>query len=228
MGHKVHPKAFRLNTVATWSSRWFADTKLYRTYLPQDVGIRKDIRAQFRDAGIAAVEIERSSNTVTITIRAARPGAIIGRGGQGVEDLKRKIRDKYFGGAKGGGPTAQLNIIEIDRPGLNAEVALQQIAQEIEKRLPFRRVIRQALGRIERAGSRGARIQVSGRLDGSEIARREVVMHGSVPLHTLRADIDYASGPARTIYGAIGIKVWVYRGEVFAGKAGKPESRKAL
>lgn len=219
MGHKVHPKAFRLNTVATWSSRWFANRKQYRTYLEQDVRIRAELRARFREAAIAAIEIERSANMVTITIRAARPGVIIGRGGTGIEALKKEIRDRFGVAAKGN--AIQVNVIEVDRPALTAEVALQQVIGEIEKRLPFRRIIRQAIGRMERGGALGARIQVSGRLDGAEIARREVIMRGSIPLHTLRADIDYAQGFARTIYGAIGVKVWINRGEVFAEKSQK-------
>ncbi|MBI2482770.1 30S ribosomal protein S3 [Candidatus Uhrbacteria bacterium] len=215
MGHKVHPKAFRLFTTATWSSRWFADDRRYRVYLQEDVRIRRELRARFREAGVAEVVVERSANAVTVTLHAARPGVIIGRGGQGAEGLKRELRDRFFRGIKNP-PALQLNIIEVDRPALNAEVVLQQVITEIEKRLPFRRVMRQAIGRVERAGAQGVRMQMSGRLNGAEIARRETAMSGSVPLHTLRADVQYAQGFARTIYGAIGIKVWIYRGEVFA------------
>ncbi|MDO8622409.1 MAG: 30S ribosomal protein S3 [bacterium] len=223
MGQKVHPKAFRLNTVATWSSRWFAPRKLYRTYLQQDVKIRREIRSRFRDAGIAEVLVERSANAITLTIQAARPGVIIGRGGQGAEGLKRELRDRFVGTGKQA-PTLQVNIVEVDRPALNADVAVQQVITDLEKRLPFRRTMRQAVSRIERGGAQGVRIQASGRLDGSEIARREVIMRGSVPLHTLRADISYAQATARTIYGAIGVKVWIYRGEVFNEKAKKPKA----
>ncbi|MDO8425397.1 MAG: 30S ribosomal protein S3 [bacterium] len=218
MGQKVHPKAFRLATLATWSSRWFADFRTYRSYLEQDVGMRVLIRERFRDAGVADVVVERNVKHVTVTIHAARPGAIIGRGGQGAEKLKQDIRTKYFAAASG--VAVQVNIVEVDRSGLQAEVALQQIIQEIEHRLPFRRVLRQAIGRMERAGAQGARVQVSGRLNGAEIARRESVRVGSVPLQTLRADISYAQGFARTIYGSIGVKVWIYRGEVFEEKRG--------
>ncbi|MBI4142281.1 30S ribosomal protein S3, partial [Candidatus Uhrbacteria bacterium] len=207
MGNKVHPKAFRLATIATWSSRWFAEPKQYRAYLRQDVRIREEIMRRFREAGISEVTVERSANAVTVTIHAARPGFIIGRGGQGADALKRELRERFLGDPKSGA-NLQVNIMEVDRPGLTAAVAHQQIVAEIEKRLPFRRVMRQAVGRIERAGARGVRIQASGRLDGAEISRREVIMRGSVPLHTLRADIDYADGFARTIYGTIGIKVW--------------------
>lgn len=224
MGQKVHPKAFRLNTVATWSSRWFAPRKLYRSYLQQDIRIREEVRKRFRDAGISDVDVERSANAVTVTIHAARPGVVIGRGGQGAEGLKRELRERFLGPGKTA-PVLQLNIIEVDRPALNADVVLQQIVMDLEKRIPFRRTMRQAMGRVERAGALGIRVQVSGRLNGAEIARREVAMRGSVPLHTLRADISYAQGFARTIYGAIGVKVWIYRGEVFTEKRKKLEGR---
>lgn len=218
MGQKVHPKAFRLNTTTAWSSRWFAPRKAYRFYLHEDVLIREEIRKRFRDAGITSVDIERSANTVTVTIQAARPGVIIGRGGQGAEGLKRDLREQFLAGGKTAGkhaPMLQVNIMEVDRPALQAEVTMQQIVSDLEKRIPFRRAMRQAMGRVERAGALGIRVQVSGRLNGAEIARREVSLHGSVPLHTIRADISYAQGFARTIYGSIGVKVWIYRGEVF-------------
>jgi small subunit ribosomal protein S3 len=217
MGHKIHPKAFRLNTVATWTSRWFAPGKQYRKYLQEDVRIRQDIKRRFRDAGVADVDIERSANAVTVTIHAARPGVIIGRGGQGAEGLKRELRERCFGTAKGS-PALQVNIVEVDRAALNADVVVQQIITDLEKRIPFRRAMRQAVGRVERAGCQGVRVQLSGRLDGAEIARREVMMRGSIPLHTLRADISYAQSFARTIYGAIGVKAWIYRGQVFNEK----------
>lgn len=222
MGQKVHPNAFRLHTLTTWPSRWFADRKRYRQYLEEDVGIRRMITLRFRDAGVTDVIVERSANTVTVEVRAARPGVIIGRGGQSVEALKRDLR-ALAGGS--GAAECTLNILEADRPALRAEVVLQQIIGDIEKRLPTRRVLRQALGRVERAGAQGVRIQVSGRLNGAEIARRESVMHGSVPLHTLRADISYAQGFARTMYGAIGVKVWIYRGQVFEKERERGQGR---
>lgn len=216
MGQKVHPKAFRLQTLATWSSRWFGDRKQYRKQLEQDVRMRGLIQKRFRDAGVAEVYIERFANNVTVAIHAARPGVIIGRGGQGVEGLKQDLRSAFLSGEQHA--QLQVNIVEVDRPALHAEVVLQHIVTDLERRLPFRRVLRQALGRVERGGALGVRLQASGRLDGAEIARRESVMSGSVPLQTLRADISYAQGFARTIYGAIGVKVWIYRGEVFVAK----------
>lgn len=219
MAQKVHPKVFRLVTLYPWASRWFADRRVYRTYLAQDVAVRGELQRRFRDAGIAAIDIERSANAVTVTMSAARPGMIIGRGGQGAEGIKKELRDRFASGTGKGGPQVQLNIVEVDRAGMNAAVVVQQVIAELEKRIPFRRVIRQAAGRLERAGCLGVRIQVSGRLDGAEIARREVVMHGKIPLQTIRADIDYAQNFARTIYGTIGVKIWVYRGEVFTEKS---------
>ncbi|MDO8463104.1 MAG: 30S ribosomal protein S3 [bacterium] len=219
MGKKVHPTAFRLGILTTWSSRWFADRRSYRTYLEQDVGIRTMIKSRFREAGIADVVIERNAKNIAVTVHASRPGVVIGRGGQGAEKLKQDIRTKYFVGADSS--VLQLNIVEVERAALSAPVVVQQVIQEIEQRMPFRRVLRQALGRVERAGALGARIQVSGRLNGAEIARRESVRVGSVPLQTLRADISYAQDFAKTIYGSIGVKVWIYRGEVFEEKRGE-------
>ncbi|MFH1430556.1 MAG: 30S ribosomal protein S3 [Candidatus Uhrbacteria bacterium] len=218
MGKKVHPKAFRLNTVATWSSRWFADRRAYRQFLEQDVRMRKFVKSKFRDAGISEVEVERSTGNVTVTIYAARPGVIIGRGGQGAEQLKQELRKNFLGSSEQQKQNIQLNIIEVDRPALDAAVVLYQVVADIERRMPFRRVLRQALGRVERGGAQGVRIQVAGRLNGAEIARTESVKSGSVPLQTLRADISYASDFARTIYGSVGVKVWIYRGEVFEGR----------
>jgi small subunit ribosomal protein S3 len=219
MGRKVHPKVFRLHTLTTWSSRWFADRKHYRTYLEQDVRLRETIREKYRGAGVADVEIERSANALTVTIHTARPGMIIGRGGAEAEQLKEQLRQQLFGQKKKGNPSLQLNIVEVDRPALNADVVLHQVIGDLEKRIPFRRVIRQAVGRVERAGAQGVRVQVSGRLNGAEIARTESMMYGSVPLQTLRADISYAQSFARTIYGSVGVKVWIYRGDVFGDQA---------
>lgn len=223
MGKKVHPKAFRLGILTTWSSRWFADPVTYRDYLKQDVGMRKYIVETFRDAGVSDVIVERSAKHVTVTIHAARPGVIIGRGGQGAEGLKQELRARCFPNAKE--VAIVLNIVEVDRPALNADVVVQQVITDLERRLPFRRVLRQAIGRVERGGALGARIRVSGRLNGAEIARTESLMVGSVPLQTLRADISYAQGFARTIYGAIGVKAWIYRGEVFEKERGRGQGR---
>ncbi len=218
MGQKVHPKIFRMNINKTWDSKWFAEPKDFAEFLKQDVQIRRFIFKKLTAASIARVDIERSSNVITINIHAGKPGVIIGRGGQGVEDLKKEIHNKFLKDAfsrQRGLKAINLNIMEVSKPGLDSMLVLQSIAADIEKRVSFRRSIKQALGRVEKAGAQGVKIIVAGRLDGAEIAREEMVFSGKIPLHTLRADIDYARGAAQTIYGKIGIKVWIYKGEVF-------------
>ncbi|OIP79472.1 MAG: 30S ribosomal protein S3 [Parcubacteria group bacterium CG08_land_8_20_14_0_20_48_21] len=215
MGQKVHPIIFRIGTTKEWPSRWFAAQDTYRAYLRQDVGIRKFLQKELVRAGIAEIGIERSAKEVKITINAAKPGMIIGRSGAGIEDIKKKMEQKFFRGSRVG---LQLNVSEIKNPSLNARVVVQDIIAEIEKRVPFRRVMKQAVGRVERAGAEGVKIVVAGRLNGAEIARTEKLVVGKIPLHTLRADIDYARGVAKTIFGAIGVKVWIYKGEVFRKK----------
>ena len=215
MGHKVNPKIFRVGTVRTWPSRWFARDHEYAKNLRQDEEIRKLVKMRFSGASVSEVEIERSPNSVTITVHTAKPGMIIGRGGQGADEVKKQIKRRYFERQS----TVNFRIQEIENPVANAALVVQAVAQDLEKRIPFRRALKQALGRIERSsGVKGARILVKGRLNGSEIAGDEKLAFGSIPLHTLRANIDYSRGVARTIYGAIGIKVWVYKGEVFDKK----------
>lgn len=214
MGQKVNPRVFRLNTVRTWPSKWFVRPNEYAQVLRQDVRVRKMVQKLCKEAGVAAIDIERSPNVMTVTIHAAKPGVVIGRGGKGIDDLRKKIAKEIT--LKG--VTLNVRMQEIDRPNVNAELVVQSIAADLEKRIPFRRVIKQTLGRIERGGAAGARIIVKGRLDGAEIARDERVLYGKIPLHTLRANVDYARGAAWTIFGAIGIKVWIYLGEVFEKK----------
>lgn len=213
MGQKVNPKVIRLGITRTWHSRWFGDGKEYIKNVKQDVLVRKFIIKELREAGVDKVEIERSANKIVVNVFTAKPGLIIGRGGAGAEDLKKKIHTKFLKNFKLG--DINLNINEADRPNLSAQILVQQMAIEIEKRMPFRRVMKQAIGRVERGGALGVKIVISGRLNGAEIAREEMLVSGSVPLHTLRADIDYARGAAHTTYGMIGIKVWVYKGMVF-------------
>ncbi|MBP6942900.1 MAG: 30S ribosomal protein S3 [Candidatus Buchananbacteria bacterium] len=218
MGQKVHPKAFRLNINKTWDSKWYANPKDFALYLRQDILVRKYITKKLATAGVSHVDIERSANALTVTIHAAKPGMIIGRGGQGADDLRRDVQSRFMKDGfsrRKGIKTLALNIVEVSKPGVDAMLVAQSIAIDIEKRVRFRRVIKQALGRVERAGAQGVKITVAGRLDGAEIAREETVFFGSIPLHTLRADIDYARMAAKTIYGTIGIKVWIYKGEVF-------------
>ncbi len=180
--------------------------------LKEDCQIREYLRTLLKDASVDRIDIERSANAMTVIVATAKPGLIIGRSGSGVEELKEKMRKKFFPKRK---VTFNLNVIEVQRPGLSATIVAQSMVADIEKRLPFRRVMKTTAERVEKAGAKGVRFVLSGRLNGAEIARREMLSHGSVPLHNLRADIDFAQGVARTISGAIGIKVWIYRGEVF-------------
>ncbi len=213
MGQKVNPKILRMGIIRTWQSRWFSDGKKYVKNFEEDIKIRKFLIKELREAGVDRVEIERNAKKISINIFTAKPGVIIGRGGAGVDDLKKKIHDKFLKTYRLG--EIDLNVTELDRPNLSAQIVAQQMSLELEKRMPFRRVMKQAINRVERAGALGVRIIVKGRLNGAEIARSEMLTSGKVPLHTLRADIDYARVAARTTYGTIGIRVWIYKGEVF-------------
>ncbi|NTU98614.1 30S ribosomal protein S3 [Candidatus Falkowbacteria bacterium] len=221
MGQKVNPKIFRIGITRTWDSKWFAQGQSYVKNLEQDIKVRKYLVKELREAGIDRVEIERNHKKVTVGIFTAKPGLIIGRGGAGAEDLKKKLHLKFLKNFKITDIT--LNITEVDRPNLSAQILAQSMALEIEKRMPFRRVMKQAINRVERAGALGVKVGIKGRLNGAEIARSEVLTSGKIPLHTLRADIDYSRTVASTTYGAIGIKVWIYKGEVFEVQSRKSE-----
>ena len=210
MGHKVHPKIFRIGELYGWSSKWFSK-KDYAKLLEQDLRIKKFLKTHLKDAAVAEVEIERSAGSITIIIHSAKPGVIIGRGGQGIEELKKKIKRQFLEPKT----TVNVNIKELSNPNTSSELLVQSIATDLEKRMPFRRIMKQAIARVEKTDAKGVKVVVAGRLNGADIARTETLSSGSLPLHTLRADIDYARGTARTIYGAIGIKVWIYKGEVF-------------
>lgn len=216
MGNKVHPRGFRIGVTQGWDSLWFADSKNYVKLLQEDVMIRGFLMKTLKDALIEKVEIERTRQEIKILIYSAKPGIIIGRGGTGIEDLSKKIKSKFFPGKR---VKMSINVKEVQNVSLSAMVVGQQIAADIEKRMPFRRVMKGTLERVTKAGAKGVKVVISGRLNGSEIARREMLAQGKIPLHTLRSDIDYASVTARTIWGAIGIKVWINRGEVFDKKA---------
>lgn len=226
MGQKIHPKLFRLQTIYKWDSKWFAKRKDYVDYLKEDVRLRAFLLTHLRDASVDKVTIDRDSNNVNITIESGKPGFIIGRQGAGIEELKKTLKKKFYRGKK---VVLNINIQEVSQPSLSSRIVGLQIAQEIEKRLPFRRSMKMAAERVMKAGAKGVKITVGGRLNGADIARDETVSRGSIPLHNLRADVDFARVTARTIYGAIGIKVWIYRGEVFT-KGGQDdksaESRK--
>ncbi|PLX20614.1 30S ribosomal protein S3 [Candidatus Parcubacteria bacterium] len=213
MGKKINPKIFRISITKAWTSKWFNTGQAYARDLEQDIKVKRYLVKELREAGVDRVEVERNAKKVNVSIHTAKPGVIIGRGGTGAEDLKKKIHSKFLKNFRPG--DINLNIFEVDRPSLSSQIVLQQMALEIEKRMPFRRVMKQAINRVERAGALGVKVEVAGRLNGAEIARAEKLSSGKVPLHTLRADIDYSRGVANTTFGAIGIKVWIYKGTVF-------------
>ncbi len=213
MGQKVHPKIFRTGVIYGWDSKWFAGRD-FPKLLREDQKIKVYLREKLKDASLDRIEIDRTPRAVTITLHTGRPGAIIGKGGTGIEDLKKALR-----GMLTKKPTDKLNlnlnVVEVANPALAANLVLQSMIADIEKRMPFRRVLKQNIDRVQKAGGKGVKLAIGGRLNGAEIARREKLAWGSIPLQNLRADIDFASGFARTLYGTIGIKVWIYRGEIF-------------
>ena len=203
MGQKTHPVGFRLNVNKAWSSTWFAEKNNFAESLEEDVKIRKYISFRLPNAGISSVEINRTSKKVSVTIHTARPGIVIGRGGEEVNKLKKELRQLT------NKKDAQINISEVKRPELNAALVGMNICQQLKKKISYRRVINKAMQATMRMGANGIRINVAGRLGGVEIARSEQYSDGSVPLHTLRANIDYALSEAHTAYGIIGVKVWI-------------------
>lgn len=213
MSQKISPKSFRIGVLYPTHSRWFAKKRNdFAIALREDTSIRALLFKELKDAAIDRIDIERAGNAVTIIIHTAKPGLIIGRGGAGSEALKKKIQERFFKDKK---KNLNINIIEVSKPSLSARIVAADMAREIEKRTPARRVLKQALERTEKAGALGTKVRVAGRLNGAEIARKESLLRGKVPLHNLRADIDYAEVAAHTIYGAIGVKVWIYRGDIF-------------
>jgi small subunit ribosomal protein S3 len=206
LGHKVHPLGFRIGVIRDWQSRWYAE-RGYSEFLHEDLKLRQAIEAIGPEAAISDVEIERQANKVSVTIHTARPGVVIGRGGQRVDELRLQLEGLI-------GKRIQLNILEVQQPELDAYLVARAIADQIEHRVAFRRAIKQAIFRTTQAGAKGIRISCAGRLGGTEIARREIMHQGQVPLHTLRADIDYGFTEAHTTLGRIGVKVWVYRGDI--------------
>jgi small subunit ribosomal protein S3 len=212
MGHKVHPKSFRLGTTVTWPSRWFARDEAYRELLRQDLNIREFLQSNLKDGQVSDVTIERSRGVIAITIHSGKPGFVIGRSAAGIEELRKKLMKQFFRGKK---VTVRVDVVEVPKANLDATIVAQQVAQELERRMPFRRVLKMTLERVKKSGALGAKIAVSGRLNGAEIARREWLGWGKIPLTSMRADIAYAQHAARTMAGAIGVKVWIYRGDVF-------------
>jgi small subunit ribosomal protein S3 len=207
MGHKVNPVGMRLQVNRTWDSRWYADTKDYGNLLLEDLKIRDFIKTEAKQAGVSKVIIERPHKKCRVTIHTARPGVIIGKKGADIEVLRRKL-------AKMTDSELHLNIVEVRKPELDAQLVAESIAQQLERRVGFRRAMKRAAQNAMRMGALGIRVNVAGRLGGAEIARTEWVREGRVPLHTLRADIDYALAEAKTPYGIIGVKVWIFKGEI--------------
>ncbi len=207
MGHKVNPIGMRLQVNRTWDSRWYADTKDYGDLLLEDLKIREFIKDYAKQAGVSRIIIERPHKKIRVTIHTARPGVIIGKKGADIEVLRKKI-------AKMTDSELHLNIVEVRKPELDAQLVAESIAQQLERRVSFRRAIKRSAQNAMRMGALGIRVNVAGRLGGAEIARTEWTREGRVPLHTLRADIDYAQAEAKTAYGIIGIKVWIYKGEI--------------
>ena len=206
MGQKTHPKGLRLEVNKNWTSNWFPKKNAYATDLAQDIKLRKYLKKRLQDASVASIVVERTSQAITVTIYTARPGIVIGRGGEEVSRLKKEVAKLC------NTEDIHLNINEVKRPELNAELVGQNIASQLVKKMPYRRVLNKTMQSTMRMGAEGIRINVSGRLGGVEIARSERFMEGRVPLHTLRADIDYALVEAHTTYGIIGIKVWICNG----------------
>lgn len=207
MGQKVNPVGFRLGVIKGWDSAWF-DSKSYADKLVEDNKIRKYIAARMPKGGISKVVIERTLKRITLTVHTARPGVVIGKGGSEVDKIKEELKNLT-------GKDLQINIFEIKRPELDAKLVGESIAQQLQARISFRRAMKQAIASSMRVGAQGIKIKCSGRLGGAEMARSEQYKEGRIPLHTLRADIDYAITEAHTIYGKIGIKVWIFKGEVF-------------
>ncbi|MBI3589152.1 MAG: 30S ribosomal protein S3 [Candidatus Liptonbacteria bacterium] len=218
MGQKINPQSFRLGITKDWPVRWFLKGN-WRQYLEEDEAIRKVIRKKIAQAGIVAIEIERTSNNLRVLIKAARPGFIIGRGGKGIEDLTKVIEQtlkKLRSVSVSAKVNLSVNVEELKRSEISAAYVSQQIAWDLEKRLPFRRALKKYLEQIvQNKEAKGAKILLSGRLGGAEIARREWLKHGTLPLQTLRADVDYSQATAFTTFGTIGVKVWIYKGEIF-------------
>jgi small subunit ribosomal protein S3 len=210
MGHKIHPTGFRIGVIYDWQSKWYAD-KNYTELLHEDFRIRDLINETLGDAGISKIEIDRNANQATVTIHTAKPGIVIGRGGEKVERLRASLE-------KLTNRRVRVNIQEIRVPELDATLVARSIADQLQRRVAFRRAMKQAVQRAMQRGARGIKVKVSGRLGGAEMSRRETEMEGRVPLHTLRADIDYGFAEAHTTYGRIGVKVWIYKGDVLPPK----------
>ncbi|MCC5793581.1 MAG: 30S ribosomal protein S3 [Chromatiales bacterium] len=214
MGQKVNPIGIRLGITRDWASKWYADSRQFPIYLETDFRIREFLKKKLKDASVGRIQIERPARKANITIHTARPGVVIGKKGEDIENLRGEVARLL------GMPLAdvRINIAEIRKPELDAQLVAEGIAQQLERRIMFRRAMKRAVTNTMRLGAKGIKVQVAGRLNGAEIARSEWYREGRVPLHTFRADIDYGFAEARTTYGVIGVKVWIFRGEVFDGQ----------
>lgn len=210
MGQKVNPRIFRMNTTQESASKWFAKQN-YRKFLIQDIRIRAYLRIKLRTSGLARIDIERSAQKLKVIIFTSKPGMVIGSGGAGIEEIRKTIREKHLGSEK---IDLTVDVNEVSKPDLNAQIVVGSIIEQLEKRIPFRRIMKRSMEQVMQAGAKGVKITIAGRLNGSEIARTETLAEGKIPLHTLRSDIDYGRAAARTIYGAVGVKVWICKGEV--------------
>ena len=209
MGQKVHPHGLRVGVIKDWDSRWFANDKDFGDTLVEDYNLRKTLKKQLYNAGIAKIEIERTKQKVTIRIRCAKPGMLIGKGGSEIEKLRLQCEKML-------GKRVDIKVTEVKTPDTNAQLVAESIAAQLEKRISFRRAMKQAIGRAMRLNVKGIKTQCSGRLGGAEIARTEQYHEGTIPLQTIRADIDYGFAEANTTYGKVGVKAWIYKGEVLA------------
>ena len=221
MGQKINPTGLRIGVIKNWESRWYANKSTFGDTLVEDYNLREYLLETLAPAGVPKVEIERDANRVYINIHCAKPGMVSGRGGAEIEKLKA-ICTKKLGGDK----TVSINIIEIKQPDLDAQLVAENIASQLERRISFRRALKQSIGRAMKLGAKGIKTQVSGRIGGAEIARTEQYHEGTIPLQTIRADIDYGFAEAKTTYGRIGVKVWIYKGEVLHDTATRRPRRR--
>ncbi|HEY9721757.1 MAG TPA: 30S ribosomal protein S3 [Oscillatoriaceae cyanobacterium] len=210
MGQKIHPIGLRLGINRTWSSRWYADTKNYPALVLEDSKIRKFVKKKLFSAGISRIDIERKADQLEVQIHTAKPGVIVGRGGAGIDTLRKDLTTLT-------GKKVQVNVLEVQRIEADAQLVAENIAAQLEKRIAFRRAMKQSMMRATKSGAKGIKVMVAGRLGGAEIARTEWLREGRIPLHTLRADIDYGFAEGKTLYGVIGVKVWIFKGEVLPG-----------
>jgi len=220
MGHKVHPTGIRLGIAKDWNSKWYANKREYAGYLTADLKVREMLRTRLAQAGISRIQIERPAKTARVTIHTARPGVVIGKKGEDIERLRKDVSTLM-------GVPAHINVSEVRKPELDAQLVAESITQQLERRIMFRRAMKRAVGNAMRLGALGIKVNVAGRLNGAEIARSEWYREGRVPLHTLRADVDYGFAEAKTTYGIIGCKVWIYKGEVFDLHAAQQDAGKA-